>query len=477
MLPRGRKTYVLDTSVLMHDPERIESLKDNEIVIPGPVLQELGDLMHANDERKKFQAREATRAIEAYDASGSLASEQGVPTKVGGILRIEMRSVTHKKLPVGYIHTQLDNQILQVALFIAQQQKARRDQDRRRVVLISKDVNLRHRAKACLLEAEDYKSDKVEDFMSALYGGVAEIKLKEGGEETLSLLYRNSSMPVSELCSIAASPGQITGLYENQCIFLTTASHKTAQAIFKKGLGIVRLVRPMKDYKEERDRIVPRNELQAFALGLLDDRDIGVVTLVGIAGAGKTLLALKWAYENLNNGNGYKRIIVFRSNTEAGKRLGFLPGDLNEKFAPWKDPVYMSLDLLTKHRVKEKGDGSYRERGENSIIEHLENSRELIVMPPNFSRGATYHDSIIVIDDAQNLPMKLAQLLITRAGENSRVIITGDPTQIDDPFLDAASCGLVQAAIRFRGDPLCASIFLPKSERSKIAELAARLLN
>src|SRR3989344_1854383 len=105
MLPRGRKTYVLDTSVLMHDPECIESLKDNEIVIPGPVLQELGDLMHANDERKKFQAREATRAIEAYDASGSLASEQGVPTKVGGILRIEMRSVTHKKLPVGYIHT------------------------------------------------------------------------------------------------------------------------------------------------------------------------------------------------------------------------------------------------------------------------------------------------------------------------------------------------------------------------------------
>ncbi len=482
LMSRGT-IYVLDTSVLMHDPEIVDNLKDNEIVIPGPVLQELSDLSHNIDERKKFQAREANNMIEVYRVKGAGAlAREGVKNRHGGTVRTEVQSLDpkKKKLPIGLNWNQADNQIILVGLFIkSKEEGGHRPSERRRVVLISKDTNLRARAEACGLESEDYKNDKVENYLSALYGGVSTLSVATTDPTWLSKLYQDGSIDLGS-CSNELNAAAVEKLNDNQCVFFELASGKKGQAIFKKGESRFKVVRPVRMYQESKETIIPRNEMQAFALALLDDLDIGILTLVGIAGAGKTLLALNWAYNQImgQNANGFQRIIVFRSNVEAGKKLGFLPGDLGDKFGPWKEPVYTSMELITKGRVKEKGDGRHQEkRGENFILEQMEENLQLVVMPPNFTRGATYHNAIIIIDDAQNLPMKLLQLLVTRAGEHSRVIITGDPTQIDDPFLDAASCGLIQAAIRFRNNPLCGSIFLPKSERSKIAEVAAMLLN
>lgn len=481
-MPENGRVYVVDTNVPMTSSGCFEQLAigGNEVVFPGPALQELANHMHSGDGQKRYLARIAMRAINTFCDYGSPASEKGVPTKSGGIFREEFRSENPKKLPRGFKVDDPDNQILLVCMLVARMEDKKPEKDRRPVILISKDVNMRHRAAGCNIQAQDYLSGRVDDVNATIYGSSIELTL-EADDGTLDSIYRGQRQLSAADLNGAVSTATIESLFANQCVFLQAPGRKPVQTIFKKGHSLFRLVNPIKEYRHNVDGFIPRNEMQAFAMALLDDPAIEILTLIGIAGAGKTLLAMWWALENLQkkNGNGrYERIIVFRSNMEAGKDIGFLPGDVADKFGPFRSAIYGAIDYLTRHRVKGKfGRDEDTENGHgNSIVRELEDRGQLSIIPPNFSRGETFHNTIIIIDDAQNFEEATLQLVMTRAGEGSRVIITGDPTQIDNPRLDAADCGLVKAARNFRGLENCASIFLPDSERSGIAELAAKRL-
>lgn len=486
-----RKTYVLDSSAYMYDPRHcIDVLadRDNEVIVPGPALQELTNHEHGRDPRKRYLARQANETLERYRKRGTLASPDGIRTERGGIVRIEMRSLNAKRLPIGLDPHDPDNQIILVGMFVAESIKKLPQQNRRPVILVSKDMSMRQRAEGCGLDAQDYQSGRVEDFNTTIYGSVQTIDLPDDAAPLLRGLYTNRELPLSELRH-AVGDSPVDRLFANQCVILKLPNGKTALGIFKQRDGVIRSVKPVKDYDPQRDAVVPRNDMQAFGRALLDDHNIGIVTLVGIAGAGKTLLALDWAYNSiLGNGGGFERIIIFRSNVEAGFKIGSLPGDIGDKFGPWREPIYRTIDFITRRRQRNKGDDDplqrrARQRGDgighgkrNSIADELEERGQLVIMPPNFSRGATYHNAIVIIDDAQNLEVELLNLLITRVGEPGRVIVNGDPTQIDNPHLVAEDCGLVRAVRAFQGEELCASVYLPRSERSEIAELAATRL-
>lgn len=461
------KIYVPDITTIEYEPLCIEKLgtSGNDVVIASPILQHLGNHTQDPDPQTQYLARVAIQAIDGYCRLGSLL-KTGVPIRSGGRLRCEVRPAKGKnRLPLGFNANHLDNQVLQVCMFLTDQE---RSNGQRPVILVSKDANLRHRAEVCGIRAEDYQAGKIDDVNTTIYNCVEHVHLHASGISPLQLLYKDGKIALDTLGNSVPSEA-IERLYENQCVFLHTHDGKVGQAIYKKSLGVFRAVTPVHK-RPPKSGFAPITDMQAFGLALLEDSSILIVTLVGIAGGGKTLLAMHWALENQDK---YDKIMVFRSNTEAGNPMGFLPGDLNEKFSPYRDPIEITLEFLSKDRTRCKGDGSNYRAG--SMMTEMEGQGKLVVTPPNFVRGSTYHKTLIIVDDAQNWEESLLKLVLTRAGENSRVIITGDPTQVDNPRLDISDNGLVKAISKFRGHPIFGSIYLPTSERSEIAALSTKL--
>lgn len=410
------KNYVLDTNVLIHDPEAIYSFEDNNVFVPLPVIEEL-DRLKKEQGRVGRSARAAIRVLEELRNRGNL--HDGVKLNNGGRLIIPVLSESDfDRHQVKFLFEKyVDNWILSYAMFL-------RTTRTEPTIIVSKDISLRLKALAIGLDAEDYLTDKSD----------------------LSML------PVGYISADSLSKLNIPGLYVNEYI-------ECNEGYFRfDGQDFVEINSKMKIFG-----ITPRNKEQLFALDALINDELKLVSLIGIAGTGKTFLALAAALEKTLVEGVYERVIVARPLIPmGGKDIGYLPGALEEKISPWMSGVMDNLEYLCRL---------------NSVSLKDLMKKEIIELEAlTYIRGRSIPKQFIIIDEAQNLTPLEVKTILTRAGEGTKVVLTGDPYQIDTPYLDESSNGLVYAASRFLGKPIAAHVFLKKGERSELASLAAELL-
>ncbi|QZZ20707.1 PhoH family protein [Leptothermofonsia sichuanensis E412] len=440
-----KKAFVLDTNVLLHDPSAMVRFKDNDVILPITIIEEL-DRFKKQPEMTGRNARQASRKLDELRQLGRLT--EGVPINGGGSLRVALcHQETLKELPTELAHGNGDNMILAVALELQRQGFYP-------VVLVSKDTNLRIKADALGLAAEDYETDKVD--VGGLYTGMAEIAVTVG---QIDHLFKQGGITLD------------LPLFPNQALTLVNESNPshTALAIVDGESG--KIVPLTKIPHHGVSRIYPRNREQKFALDLLLRDSIQLVTLVGTAGTGKTLLAIAAGLQKVADEHLYSRLLISRPVVPMGRDIGYLPGDISEKLTPWMQPLYDNFDLILGTQ-ESAGKPAHWRRGHEELIEQ----GLLQIEPLTYIRGRTIPKQFFVVDEAQNLTPHEVKTILTRAGENTKVVLTGDPDQIDNPYVDAASNGLTYIVEKFKGEPLAGHITLLKGERSSLAERAAALL-
>ncbi len=441
-----KKNYVLDTNVLLHDPRAIFRFEDNNVIIPIYVIEEVDQFKREGSERGR-NARHIARALdELRDKGGSLAS--GVTLDSGGMLRVAVPT-RRLELPSAIDHTAMDQAILQTAFDV------RENDGGRPTVFVTMDTNLRIRADALGMVSQTYENQRVE--ADQLTSGIVEIDVD--GEE-IDGFFREGKLSPRE-----PAPGGALALAANTCVLMRDRSNTSHTALgrydaTKKAIMALRVPR------EGVMGVRPRNKEQSFAIDLLLDESVRLVTLVGKAGTGKTLLALAAGLKRTMEDSAYTRMLVSRPVMPLGRDIGFLPGDVDEKLNPWMQPIFDNLEFLFSSGSR-KGPRAYAELLESGQIQ---------VEPLTYIRGRSLPQQFIIVDEAQNLTPHEVKTIITRSGDGTKIVLTGDPGQIDNPYVDSASNGLTIAAERFRGEKLAAHIVLAKGERSDLAELAANML-
>ena len=428
------KTFVIDTNVLIHRPDAILSFRDNEVVIPLWVLEELDHLKTYSDERGR-NARQAIRFLDESGRKGSLS--EGVKIENGSILRIGL-SYT-KDIPLGLLEDKMDNKIILTAYSLQQQGQT--------VFFVSKDINARVKATALGLKAVDYEKQKVN--IDKLYSGYTEIDINP---ENLRSLRENKRIEWHE----TYPPNHFV-------VFNVRTHNESALSRFNPVNGDLELI----DYKMPAIAGVRAlNHQQRMAFDLLLDENVHLVTLVGIAGTGKTLLAIASGLKQVFEDKKYSRVLVSRPVVPMGKDIGYLPGGKNEKLSHWMQPLFDNLEYIL----------SVYKRPNMKSAEQLINNRVIELEALSYIRGRSLPGQYIIVDEAQNLSPHEIKTIVSRAGEGSKVILTGDPYQIDSPYLDANSNGLSYLVEMFKGQEIYGHVTLQKSERSRLAELAAELL-
>jgi PhoH-like ATPase len=440
------KIYVLDTNVLLQDPYSIFSFEDNEVVIPAVVLEEVDSKKRYMDEIGR-NARHVSRLIDGLRASGKL--HEKIPLENGGTIRIELNHRAFHELQDIFVEKTNDNRILAVAknLFLEEQTK----KVGKPVILVSKDALVRVKADALGLDAEDFLNDRVVE-IDHIYTGFLEVYVPL---ELLSRFYEKGELPLTEI-------GQYH-FYPNQYLILKDSFGSTTSAIGmidKTSKNVKKLVLN----QEHVWGIQTRNVQQTMAIELLLRKDIPLVTMTGKAGTGKTLLALAAGLIQTEDFREYKKLLVARPIVPVGKDLGFLPGEKQEKLRPWMQPIYDNLEYL--FNTKKPGELDAILAGMGSIeVEAL-----------TYIRGRSLPKQFIIIDEAQNLTKHEVKTILTRVGEGSKIVLMGDPEQIDHPYLDAYNNGLTYVVERFKDQTISGHVKLIKGERSRLARLAADLL-
>lgn len=437
-----KKTYVLDTNVLLHDPQALLRFEDNDLIIPITVIEEIDRFKKDLNETGR-NARHFSRLLDDFRRQAHLV--KGVPLETGGILKVELYSAeTFKRLPPELQVDRGDNRILAVALDLKERCGCP-------LVLVTKDTNLRIKADVLGLIAEDYESDKVS--LEELYSGTAQLEVEQ---DEVDRFYGQGYLPLN---------GEF---YPNQCITLVEAANPSHTAIGRYEKALERLVPLVRVPKEGVWGIHARNREQQFALDLLLNDDIQLVTLVGKAGTGKTLLAIAAGLFKAADEGSYSRLLVSRPVFPLGRDLGFLPGDVEEKLAPWMQPIFDNVELLLG-AVDERGKRKrgYRELVELGILE---------IEALTYIRGRSIPKQFMIVDEAQNLTPHEIKTIVTRAGEGTKIVLTGDPYQIDNPYVDSSSNGLTYVVEKFKEQDIAGHVTLTKGERSNLAELAANLL-
>jgi len=435
------KLFVLDTNVILHDSGCIRNFEENDVAIPITVLEELDQFKRGNEDLN-FQAREFLRRLDAL--TGDVLSEEGSPLGAGlGSIRVVLGG-RDDRLNESFLQDSPDHRILGLAL------RLQREHAERPVILVSKDTNLRMKAKSLGLKAQDYTSDKVESF-DKLYTGK---RVVEGIEsEMIDRFYAEGGVPAGEFTRV---PQPLAN--EN---FILRNGSKSALATYRPSARAFTRVEKQTCYG-----IAPRNAEQSFALRALMDDDIKLVTIAGTAGTGKTLLALAAALESRQK---YRQILLARPVVPLSNRdLGFLPGDVGEKLDPYMQPLYDNLTVI-RHQCGDNTQAAQR------IVEMRE-SEKLQITPLAYIRGRSLQRIFFIVDEAQNLTPHEIKTIITRAGEGTKIVFTGDVCQIDQPYLDALSNGLSYVIHRMMGQPIYAHVTLEKGERSALADLASELL-
>lgn len=469
--PPRPKVYVVDTSILVSAPDALQNLTvGNTVVVPFPVLQEL-DRRRTDTNGIGYTARSTIRFLDHLQGQASLDELRlGIPLN-GGLLRFHGGDLDVSRAWPGFNSAYADDAIL---LLAAAYQQTHPDDH---VVLVTRDAAMRCKARARGIEAEDYWSDRPVPSPEKFYSGRIRIELPPEEAHLLSALHHEQRLPIETVAPFVDA----AGLYPNQCCELHVRGNgKSAWGILKAADG-VRYLRRVNTRVGE--RFGPCNAEQCCARELILDDQTLVVSLVGIAGTGKTLIALLAAYELYRAGR-VSKIEVYRLNAEAGKQLGFLPGDVGDKMAPWAKPIIDNLDFITRRLhgasrwTNQLADhhADRREGGLSAGVEEMLASKALEIAPINYLRGRSIHDAVVIVDDGQNLTQEDMKLVLTRAGEGTRVILTGDPDQIDRAEIDALSNGLVQVVERFKGESCFAHLAMGEVVRSKVAELAAKLL-
>ena len=464
-----RKTFVLDTNVLLHDPEALRRFEDNLVVVPIEVVEEI-DRFKRDPSEKGRNARAVSRLLDELRAKGNLSEGVPIDAEQGGLLKVVFcRSETLAQLPPELKAGNGDNNILAVAL-------EQRLQDvmgnQPPVVLVTKDTNLRIKADAVGLIAQDYTTDKVA--IADLYPGFCELWVSA---ERMDQLRRDASLPLSSLPQAAEPPLELQA-NEGVTLIDQAQPNHTMLARFD---AVTQSLQPLQRATKTRlGRIQARNREQTFALDLLLDPSIPLVTLVGKAGTGKTLLALAAGLHQVADERLYERLLVTRPVISLGKEIGFLPGDLEEKMGPWMQPIIDNLDyLLGGDDGHAGGPGSGAQRGQRGLRNSwsdLKGMGLLEVEAISYIRGRSIPRQYLIVDESQNLTPHEVKTIVTRVGEGTKIVFTGDPYQIDNPYVDAESNGLTWLVERFKGQKLAGHVSLARGERSELAELAANLL-
>jgi PhoH-like ATPase len=438
-----RKLFVLDTNVILHDSGCIRSFQENSVAIPITVLEELDRFKRGNEDIH-FHARHFLRQLDAL--TGDVLSSEGTDIGEGlGKVRVVLGEDIDPRVERAFFNDAPDHRILNTAL------RLQESEPDTRVILVSKDTNLRMKAKSLGVTAQDYQTDKLKS-TSQLYTGKRTV---EGTPtELIDAFYQNGrTLPAGDL---ELSPAPLPN--EN---FILRNGSKSALATYRPTDRM--LVRVEKHHAYG---ISPRNAEQSFAIQALLNDDIRLVTLTGTAGAGKTLLALAAALECRRS---YRQILLARPVIPLSNRdLGYLPGDIEDKLDPYMQPLYDNLSVI-RDQFGDRDAAAER-------LQDMRESEKLVITPLAFIRGRSLQRIYFIVDEAQNLTPHEVKTIITRAGERTKVVLTGDLHQIDQPYLDTLSNGLSYLIHRMVGQPLFAHITLTKGERSELADLASELL-
>jgi len=435
-----KKTYVLDTNVFLTNAKSIFSFNNNDIVIPLKVLEEI-------DKHKKRQdgvglnARVTIRTLDQLREKGNL--HKGVRLSKGkGILSVKMYDPA--LMPIGLDDTNADNQIVATALTVKQ------NNPKRKVIVISRDINMRIKCDALNILTQDYIEDQIVSDVQELYEG---FKTHLVDDQIIDRFYSGENIMAPD----------IDGKFKpNQYIMLLSNSDPKHTALAK----FINNNIPLKKINEYKNKGIwslrARNKEQAFALDMLMNETIPIISMIGAAGCGKTLLALATGLDQVLERNIYKKLVVSRPIQPIGRDIGFLPGTLEEKMRPWIMPIQDNLEFLM-------GDSK-------DTMSLLMEQGTIEIEALTYIRGRSISNAFVIIDEAQNLTVHELKTIVTRIGENSKIVLTGDIEQIDNTYLDATSNGLSYAIEKFKDHEIAAHITLKKGERSKVATLASKIL-
>lgn len=445
VLKKDRKIFVLDTSVIIYEHNSILNFDEHDIGIPITVLEELDNFKKGND-TKNFEAREFIRLIDKLAKDQMLHIWNPINGKGKGNFKVIMDTGGNGLLDANKVYNEdkPDHRILNSALHLQKEEKGRK------VILVSKDINLRLKAKALGLQAEDYTTGKIKNINSLHTGRTI---VDEADPDAINLLYDKGYCPPAE---ILGKEKPMKNHY-----YILKNGKKSVLAFFNSANGMVEQVEKRTAYG-----IKPRNAEQAFAIHAVLKPEIKLVSMQGVAGTGKTLIALAAALEQKRE---FKQIYLARPIVPlSNKDIGYLPGDIKSKLNPYMEPLWDNLKFIQNQYSE--SDKEY-----SKITEMVQNEK-LVITPLAYIRGRSLSNICFIVDEAQNLTPHEVKTIITRAGENTKIIFTGDIYQIDTPYLDSQSNGLSYLIDRLKDHELYAHITLEKGERSELANLANELL-
>jgi PhoH-like ATPase len=442
-----KKIFVLDTSVILYDPQCIYRFEDNIVIVPITTLEEMDRFKKDLTEIGR-NARQFSRYLDEVRKRGSLT--QGV--EIGGkkgILIVDLFRDAEKYLPSDLRQDKNDHKILAVAL------KMRQDKPANPVVFVTKDVNLRVKADALGIHSVDYEPSRVK--FEELYTGIVTFDVPKD--------------VIEKFTSQRRLPFQEKGVHPNEYVLLRD-QHNTEEHALGRYLGKEKEIVPLRVPPGGVWGIKPRNDEQACVLDALLDDNIGLVSLVGKAGTGKTLLALAAGLQKTIDEGKYQKLLVSRPIFPLGKDIGYLPGEIEEKLNPWMQPIFDNIDYIVSFSGGEKP----AKRPSRRAWQELINQGMLQIEPLTYIRGRSLAYQFLIVDEAQNLTPHEIKTIITRAGEGTKVVLTGDCYQIDNPYIDASNNGLTFIVERFKHETISGHVTLSKGERSHLAELATNLL-
>lgn len=450
-----KKVFILDTNVLLFDPQAVFRFGQHEVIIPITVIEEMDRFKREMSENGR-NARHFSRMMDDLRRDGQLSKGVKLPQS-GGMLKVEMGAADqtfHADFPLD----RADNRILAVAM------QLKRDQPRRPIKFVTKDVNLRIKADALGIEAEDYEPSNLEP--DELYSGTTEIVVPS---VLVDEFFSQKRVAIGSLVEQAKGEAR-PRLAPNEYVILKDEANPTHTALARYSSELEAVV-PIFKPAEGLWGIFPKNAEQAFAVDALINDDIKLVSLVGKAGTGKTLLAVAAGLAKTVDDGVYHRVLISRPVFPLGKDIGFLPGDIDEKLNPWMQPIYDNIDFLFGATNGKGGRRGAGRGGQELMAQGL-----LQIEALTYIRGRSIPQQYFIVDEAQNLTPHEIKTIVTRAGDNTKIVLTGDCFQIDNPYVDSANNGLSYIVERFKGEGIAAHITLTRGERSRLSELASNLL-
>jgi PhoH-like ATPase len=445
------KIFVLDTNVLIHNPQSLFAFDEHKVVIPIVVIEEIDQFKKGIDEKSR-NARQIGRYLDSLRAEGSL--QDGVPTPHGGTIQVTVNNEVANAANSLLFLDRNDNLIIGTALYM------KNKYPEAVVTLVSKDANVRIKADCVGIKAENFENDALR--FEELYTGWENLEVEPS--------------VMAELKEKHYITNTFGDYFPNEFLRIINKEHPE-EIILTRYNKTLRIINTLSGYKGgEIFGLLPRNEEQIMALDLLMDDNVRLVSLSGIAGTGKTLLAMAAGLKKVVDDNLYSRMVVSRPISPIGKDLGYLPGTKAEKFNPWMQPIYDNMDILLslheENSGKDNGNGKDK-RKKTSIFDFMDYGF-IELEPLTYIRGRSLPNQYIIIDEGQNLTPHEMKTIITRAGKDTKIILTGDPYQIDSPYLDSLSNGLSIAVEKLKNEDIVGHITLSKGERSQLADLAAK---